>query len=76
MYVFIQFFANESDDVSSWNDFRIIFFNSSILIGEIFDTALLILFHTNSIGLRSGEYGGRCIRIILSSFAFSLTIMA
>lgn len=34
----------------------------------------LMLFHMNTIGLRSGEYGGRKTSEILSSIAFSLDL--
>ena len=43
-------------------------------ITRVADTTLFTLFHRNSIGLRSGEYGGRNTSLMFSSSAFFLTV--
>ncbi len=63
---FIQFFANDFDFESFSNSFFINFLNLSLFSINRGDIFFFMDFHINSIGFRSGEYGGKNTKCILS----------
>ena len=67
-------FANVSLPDNTRKLFFIVSFSFSSESIVATDTALLTLFQMNSIGFRSGEYGGRNISLIFSNSAVSKTI--
>lgn len=73
MNFFIQLLVNDPLDDSSLKPFLITFF---IPFSELISASEIILFmdfHMNSMGLRSGEYGGRNTSLIPSFLAFLRT---
>ena len=56
--------------------FWMILRNISFVLMNKGEMCLFMLFHMNSIGFRSGEYGGRNVSVIFSSLAVSRVLFA
>ena len=76
MNFFIQFFAYVFDCENFLKCFSILSRSCSFVSTNIGDNSLFMAFHMNSMGLRSGEYGGRNIRSMLSFSAVSVVNFA
>jgi len=74
--VLIQFLANDTDFEKLLNEFLIKLLKCSFDSMKMDDIARFMLFQMNSIGLRSGEYGGRNTKISCSTSAFSIVSFA